>query len=78
MREGDCSGVLEIYREAIEEGQSTFTTETPPWQAFNNSHLPYLRYVYEDEGEILGWVAVARIYSAFAYRLGINPSFMFY
>ena len=67
MRESDCSWVLEIYREAIEEGQSTFTTETPPWPVFNNSHLPYLRYVYEDEGKILGWVAVARIYSALAY-----------
>lgn len=67
MRDEDGPAVLAIYKEAIEEGKSTFTVEVPSWPAFNNSHLPYLRFVYEEGEKILGWIVVARVYSAPAY-----------
>ena len=61
MREDDSVSVLSIYKEAIEEGESTFTVTLPPWPAFNNAHLPYLRFVYEEDGHVLGWIAVSRV-----------------
>lgn len=67
MREDDSVSVLSIYKEAIEEGESTFTVTLPPWPAFNNAHLPYLRFVYEEDGHVLGWIAVSRVYGAPAY-----------
>ncbi len=67
MENKDKDGVLSIYSEAIEEGKSTFTKVCPKWPDFSNAHLPYLRYVYEEDGKIMGWVAVSRVYGAPAY-----------
>ncbi len=67
MLSEDGEAVLSIYKESIEEGKSTFTTTVPSWPTFNNAHLPYLRFVYAQGSDILGWIAVSRVYSAPAY-----------
>ena len=67
MERRDSDSVLSIYDEAIKEGKSTFKKETPSWPDFSNSHLPYLRFVYEENGIVLGWITVSRIYAAPAY-----------
>ena len=67
MERRDSDSVLSIYDEAIKEGKSTFKKETPSWPDFSNSHLQYLRFVYEENGIVLGWIAVSRIYGGPAY-----------
>jgi L-amino acid N-acyltransferase YncA/protein-tyrosine-phosphatase len=57
--------VLEIYRLGIDEGDATFETAAPTWQAFDASHLTAHRFVALDEhapgGDVLGWVAATGV-----------------
>jgi L-amino acid N-acyltransferase YncA len=54
--------VLAIYRAGIDEGQATFETQAPTWQAFDAAKLPQHRLVaVDDAGRVLGWAAVTAV-----------------
>ncbi len=62
MIPSDWPAVKAIYEEGIATGFATFETEAPSWEDWNAAHLPYCRFVYEDEeGNILGWVALSPV-----------------
>ncbi|WP_344526381.1 N-acetyltransferase family protein [Streptomyces albiaxialis] len=72
MREADAGRVLELYRAGIEEGEATFETEPPSWEAFDRAKLPLHRYVAVEEasGDVAGWVAAGPV-SARAVYAGV-------
>jgi L-amino acid N-acyltransferase YncA len=54
--------VLAIYQLGIDEGDATFETAAPTWDAFDTTHLQEHRLVAVDEaGMVLGWVAVVPV-----------------
>jgi len=72
----DWLQVKAIYREGIEDGQATFETEVPTWEAWSTSHLPICRLLARDrpgdrlglqdrvglEGcEVIGWAALSPV-----------------
>ncbi|GHH77741.1 N-acetyltransferase [Kitasatospora indigofera] len=60
--------VLAIYRAGIDEGNATFETEAPAWEAFDAGKLPAHRHVaLEPGGRVLGWVAASRVSDRCAY-----------
>jgi phosphinothricin acetyltransferase len=59
MREHDWPTVARIYAEGIATGMATFETEVPPWEAWDASHLTEPRLVAEEDGEVVGWIAVS-------------------
>ncbi|TAL66284.1 MAG: N-acetyltransferase family protein [Bacteroidetes bacterium] len=59
MQQEDSSRVLEIYRMGLERGNSTFETEVPSWKEWDSKHLTHSKYIFEDNGIILGWVALS-------------------
>ncbi|MFE6287965.1 GNAT family N-acetyltransferase [Streptomyces sp. NPDC057877] len=60
--------VLAIYQAGIDEGNATFETTAPTWQAFDAAKLPEHRFVALDErGAVLGWVAVSSVSDRCAY-----------
>jgi phosphinothricin acetyltransferase len=59
MRETDAAAVLRIYGEGIETGHATFEIETPAWEKWDSGHLEACRLVAEEDGEVLGWAALA-------------------
>lgn len=62
MRPEHAAQVLEIYQLGIDEGQATFETAAPTWEAFDKAKLPAHRHVALDEsGRVLGWVAVSSV-----------------
>jgi L-amino acid N-acyltransferase YncA len=62
MRPEHAAQVLEIYQRGIDEGQATFETEAPTWEAFDKAKLPAHRYVAIDEsGRVLGWIAASSV-----------------
>ncbi|MFG3255306.1 GNAT family N-acetyltransferase [Streptomyces sp. NPDC048172] len=69
MREADAQRVLELYRAGIEEGEATFETEAPSWEAFDTAKLALHRYVAveEDSREVVGWVAAGPASARAAY-----------
>ncbi len=61
MTDGHAEEVLTIYQCGIDEGNATFETQIPPWEAFSAARLPEHRFVATDCNLVLGWVAVAAV-----------------
>ncbi|MFJ3786214.1 N-acetyltransferase family protein [Streptomyces sp. NPDC003314] len=60
--------VLAIYQAGIDEGNATFETVAPTWEAFDAAKLPEHRFAALDEsGAVLGWVAASRVSDRCAY-----------
>jgi L-amino acid N-acyltransferase YncA len=67
MTGAHAPAVLAIYQAGIDEGNATFETRAPDWQAFSAARLPGCRYVAVDGGQVAGWVAVSAVSSRPAY-----------
>jgi L-amino acid N-acyltransferase YncA len=61
MTDGHADAVLAIYQAGVDEGNATFETEVPAWEAFSAARLPHHRFVASDRDLVLGWVAVAAV-----------------
>jgi phosphinothricin acetyltransferase len=71
MSANDWEQVRSIYLEGLREGNSTFETEAPSWQAWDEGHLQSPRLVMRAEDHVLGWAALSpvskrRVYSGVA------------
>jgi phosphinothricin acetyltransferase len=64
----DWPAVRTIFEEGIATGQATFETEAPSWEDWDGAHS--MRLVGEEEGEVVGWAALAP-YSARACYAGV-------
>ena len=60
--------VLAIFSEGIATGHATFECTAPTWVEFDAAKLPNHRFVAEDDGDVLGWVAVSATSSRAVYR----------
>ncbi|MFF6777640.1 GNAT family N-acetyltransferase [Streptomyces sp. NPDC012637] len=69
MATGHADEVLAIYQAGIDEGNATFETEAPTWEAFDAAKLPEHRFVAfdRDAGRVLGWVAATAVSDRCAY-----------
>jgi len=61
MRADDWPAVKTIYEQGIATRQATFETEAPAWEAWDAAHLPGLRLVAEEGGEVVGWAALSPV-----------------
>ncbi|WP_292139488.1 GNAT family N-acetyltransferase [Butyrivibrio sp.] len=68
MRDEDWGTVAEIYKQGLEEGTSTFNTECPSFTEWNEGHLRNCRFVFEEEGKVVGWIALSPTSSRCAYK----------
>ncbi|MFJ3962885.1 GNAT family N-acetyltransferase [Streptomyces sp. NPDC090036] len=60
--------VRAIYQAGIDEGNATFETTAPTWEAFDAAKLPAHRFAAVDEdGKVLGWVAATAVSDRCAY-----------
>lgn len=60
--------VLAIYQAGIGEGNATFETEAPTWEAFDAGRLPDHRFAAVDaDGKLLGWLAASKVSDRCAY-----------
>src|SRR5258708_26769580 len=68
MEAADWERVAAIYAEGIATGVASFETETPTWEEWDAAHLSFGRIVARDEGDIVGWAALAPISRRSCYR----------
>ena len=61
MKAGDWEQVRAIYVEGLETGNSTFETEAPSWEQWDEGHLQFARLVARSEDQILGWAALSPV-----------------
>ena len=68
MKAGDWEQVRSIYLEGIAAGNSTFETEAPSWEKWDEGHLQIARLVMRDGDKVLGWAALSPVSKRSAYR----------
>ena len=61
MEIADWPAISRIYEEGIETGYATFETSVPEYADWDAAHVNSCRFVAEDSGEILGWVALSPV-----------------
>ena len=61
MTGAHAAAVLAIYQAGIDEGNATFETRAPGWEAFTAAHLPGHRFVATTAGQVTGWVAASAV-----------------
>lgn len=67
---GDWNRVFEIYKQGIDSGKTTFTTQYPTWEEWDTGHKKVCRYVALLGDEVAGFAAVSPV-SAKSHYSGI-------
>lgn len=69
MKNEDWADVCRIYQQGIMSGTATFQAELPSRVEWNQRHLEACRMVaVDEEGLVLGWIALGRYSSRYVYR----------
>jgi phosphinothricin acetyltransferase len=68
MRADDWEQVRSIYLEGIHGGDSTFETNAPSWETWNEGHLQFARLVMRDGESVVGWAALSPVSKRLVYR----------
>ncbi|MGW6945805.1 N-acetyltransferase family protein [Streptomyces xanthophaeus] len=68
MTAAHAAQVLAIYQAGIDEGDATFETTAPTWEAFDTSKLAEHRFAaVGEDGRVLGWIAASAVSDRCAY-----------
>jgi phosphinothricin acetyltransferase len=70
MTPDDAPSVLDIFRQGIATGVSTFETATPAWGQWDAGHRADCRFVARLDGLVVGWTALSP-WSARAVYAGV-------
>ena len=68
LRASDWEQVRAIYLEGIRSGHSTFETDAPSWERWDEGHLQFARFVMRDGETALGWAALSPVSKRDVYR----------
>src|ERR1700750_1766683 len=68
MKASDWQQVRAIYLEGIRSGHSTFETDAPSWEKWDEGHLQFARFVRRDGQTVLGWAALSPVSKRYVYR----------
>ena len=68
MRADDIGRVLEIYEQGVATGNSTFQSQVPTPEVWNDAHMKMCRLIAEADDKIAGWVALTWISDGCAYK----------
>lgn len=68
MRKDDWPRVSAIYQQGIESGVATFNTSCPSFEDWDASHTESCRFVFEEGGNAVGWVAISPYSGRCAYK----------
>ena len=68
MSANDWQDVRAIYVEGLRTGHSTFETDAPAWETWDEAHLQTPRLVARSEDKVLGWAALSPVSKRSVYR----------
>ena len=68
LEKKDIPDVLTIYQLGIDTGIATFETRAPSSDQWDQKFHPQLRYVFEENENILGWVSITPVSSRDVYK----------
>lgn len=61
MKFQDAGAVLAIYGAGLETRLSTFETTIPSWDSWDENHHKHSRFVFEENGKVVGWAALSPV-----------------
>ncbi|WP_342525563.1 N-acetyltransferase family protein [Chryseomicrobium sp. FSL W7-1435] len=64
LRKEDWPAVKAIFEQGIASGNATFRTEAPTWEQWDTFHHDVCRFVFEQEGVVLGYAALFQAFTA--------------
>lgn len=67
MNSGDWEEVSRIYAQGMATGIATFEQVLPSYETWDEAHMQACRYIAEEKGQILGWVALSPVSSRCVY-----------
>ncbi|MBW6409857.1 GNAT family N-acetyltransferase [Clostridium weizhouense] len=68
MKKEDFNEMMNIYNEGIKTGISTFQTEVPSYNEWDEAHIKTCRLIAKSDKKILGWVALSKIFAREVYN----------
>lgn len=68
LHDKDAAAVLDIYRQGLDTGEASFETEPPDWAGWQTKYHGFCRLVFEQQGQVLGWAALAPVSARHCYR----------
>jgi L-amino acid N-acyltransferase YncA len=68
LRQEDWPAVKAIFEQGIAGGDATFETEAPTWEDWDRAHLEGHRLVAVQDGNVVGWAALAPVSGRCVYR----------
>ena len=64
----DLNQICAIYETGIQTGNATFETKSPTANEWDKKFHPSLRFVYEIEGIVVGWISVTPVSAREIYK----------
>ncbi len=64
----DSDRVIDIYRRGLDTGEASFELTPPDWDVWTRKYHDFCRFVYELNGEVSGWAALAPVSVRDCYR----------
>ena len=68
MKDDDWDSMVRIYNQSLQKGDVTFTTDCPTYEEWNTAHTKECRFVYELEGQVVGYTMIAPTSKREVYR----------
>ena len=59
MCEKDWDSMKNIYKQSLQKGNVTFTTDCPTYEEWDAEHIKECRFVYEIDGKVVGYTMIA-------------------
>jgi len=68
LQNSDSSAVLKIYQQGLDTGEASFEIEAPNWGNWQAKYLLHSRLVWEQDGMVQAWAALAPVSVRDCYR----------
>lgn len=68
LEASDASAVVQIYQQGLDSGEASFETQAPDWGSWHKKYHRFCRLVWEQDGEVQGWAALAPVSARDCYR----------
>lgn len=59
MNKNDWDSMVRIYNQSLRKGDVTFTTKSPTYEEWDAEHIKECRFVYELNGQVVGYTMIA-------------------
>ncbi|MCP4875007.1 MAG: N-acetyltransferase [Gammaproteobacteria bacterium] len=68
LQYSDAAAGLDIYQQGLDGGEASFETNAPDGETWDRKYLRHCRLAWDQDGQVLGWAALAGVSARDCYR----------